>query len=56
MNPTRKEDEGVSEEPTDEEMDEFDELHAEWVGYQDNPGRDRGEVFQDRYDMYRNEY
>ncbi len=40
---------------TPEELEEY-ELALERESYQDDPEREAGETFQDRYDMYRNEH
>lgn len=38
------------------EDDDNDSDYLEYLSYQDNPERDAGEAFQDKYDTYRNEH
>jgi len=43
-------------------MDDYDtddgalEEYEQYLEYQDDPDRDAGEAFQDKWDMYRNEH
>ena len=46
----------IYDETTPEEQEELAEQYRVYHENMDNPERERGEVFQDRYNMYRNEY
>jgi len=46
----------VGEELTDEEHEELLQEEREYWANQDHPEQERGEVFQDVYNMYKREY
>ena len=54
-NPNNQEDMDLIREEEAETIEE-ERRYQEWASYQDNPERDAGERFQDKYDMYRNEH